>query len=445
MLVRMCGTVGNFRSYIINKISNATTVIIKRKPLLFTIPIVVSSAFVVAISRPTSFYVAKSSSNMEQIAVNEYQAPLNEYISSEKTRIDMINSLNYEYKSANKAVYINSNAVNILCEPDDEADPLFAVGYADKLFVMGEDVAQSNGWTKVNYNHLTGYIPTIYLSDTPLFISDERYIYISEQTELRSSPEERDDNAIALINQNVRVKQIGINPDWIKIMFDNDIFYISSEYYSLDMVFVEEERTIYANSDVALKSSPIDDIQYNAITIPQNTQLKQLGYNSSWVKVEYDNDIYYIEKNNTSNYAISKSLSTYTITFNDSSVSGQAALVIEKAYSMLGTRYSYGSASLYETDCSGLTMQCFATAGIQLPHSSREQSWYGVDAIDTPLQPGDLICFSSKYGTVISHVGIYVGNGEMIHAATYGTGVVLTSLDNYVEYGGTIQAVRRFF
>jgi cell wall-associated NlpC family hydrolase len=67
----------------------------------------------------------------------------------------------------------------------------------------------------------------------------------------------------------------------------------------------------------------------------------------------------------------------------------------------------------------------YAAAGVQLPHSSRVQSTMGTPVSRSELQPGDLVFFYSP----VSHVGMYVGNGKMVHAATFGVPVQVTSVD----------------
>ena len=71
---------------------------------------------------------------------------------------------------------------------------------------------------------------------------------------------------------------------------------------------------------------------------------------------------------------------------------------------------------------------------MSLPHSSRAQSTLGVPVSRADLQPGDLVFFY----TPISHVGLYIGNGQMVHASVPGRPVAVTSVDK----GGYVKAVR---
>ena len=97
-----------------------------------------------------------------------------------------------------------------------------------------------------------------------------------------------------------------------------------------------------------------------------------------------------------------------------------AQAIVNAAYSQLGVPYVYGGSTAgVEFDCSGLVQYCHAVAGISLPRTSQAQGGCGV-AVSDP-QPGDIVC----YGT---HVGIYIGNGQMIHAPKPGDVVKIASV-----------------
>ena len=104
---------------------------------------------------------------------------------------------------------------------------------------------------------------------------------------------------------------------------------------------------------------------------------------------------------------------------------GAAGVAIETALAQVGDRYQYAATGPDAFDCSGLTSYAYAAAGVSLPHSSRAQSQLGTQVSRAELQAGDLVFFSSP----ISHVGLYIGNGMMVHARTYGSPVAVTSVD----------------
>lgn len=104
-------------------------------------------------------------------------------------------------------------------------------------------------------------------------------------------------------------------------------------------------------------------------------------------------------------------------------VSGNVGAVIRYAYAQLGKPYQWGATGPGSFDCSGLTMMAWAQAGVSLPHSSRAQIGIGRQVTQSELQPGDLIFRYSP----ISHVSLYVGNGQQISATHTGSTVKLQS------------------
>jgi cell wall-associated NlpC family hydrolase len=106
-----------------------------------------------------------------------------------------------------------------------------------------------------------------------------------------------------------------------------------------------------------------------------------------------------------------------------SGVSGRAGKALQFAFKQIGKKYVFGAAGMTYWDCSGLTMRAFQNAGVSLPHSSRAQYGYGKSIKRANLAPGDLVFF----GRPISHVGIYVGGGKMVHAPRPGSRVKVAS------------------
>ena len=113
----------------------------------------------------------------------------------------------------------------------------------------------------------------------------------------------------------------------------------------------------------------------------------------------------------------------------------EAATVIQAALSRIGSPYSWGAAGPSAFDCSGLVMWSFRQAGIALPHSSQALAQGGQPVSMDQIQPGDLVTYYSD----ASHVAIYIGDGMMVHASTYGTPVRVAPVDN-----APIHNIRRY-
>jgi cell wall-associated NlpC family hydrolase len=111
------------------------------------------------------------------------------------------------------------------------------------------------------------------------------------------------------------------------------------------------------------------------------------------------------------------------------SISGRAGVAVRFAYNAIGAPYVWaGSGPGY--DCSGLTQAAWRAAGKSLPHNAAMQ-WDRVARIGrSQLMPGDLVFYSG-----LGHVGLYVGNGRIIHAPTFGQRVKLSSVNIMTPYG----------
>lgn len=108
--------------------------------------------------------------------------------------------------------------------------------------------------------------------------------------------------------------------------------------------------------------------------------------------------------------------------------SEKAHEIINYAKQFMGVKYVFGGASPSGFDCSGFTMYVFQHFGISLPHSAKSQAAMGTAVSKSNLIPGDLVFFET-YQKGISHVGIYIGNGNFIEASS-SRGIAITSLSS---------------
>ncbi|CDZ75101.1 Hypothetical protein ING2D1G_0961 [Peptoniphilus sp. ING2-D1G] len=112
--------------------------------------------------------------------------------------------------------------------------------------------------------------------------------------------------------------------------------------------------------------------------------------------------------------------------------SEKSKIAVESALDKLGATYVYGDTGESGYDCSGLVYAVYKNQmGINLPRSSKEQSGYGKQISKFELKPGDLVFFNTS-GSGVSHVGIYMGNDEFVHASSGQSKVVVSKLsDDY--------------
>ena len=144
-----------------------------------------------------------------------------------------------------------------------------------------------------------------------------------------------------------------------------------------------------------------------------------------------ENGWYHIQFGSTTGYVLGDYLREYV----PGAASAVGEQIVQMAMQYMGVRYRSGGSSPNGFDCSGFTMYLFGQLGYSLPHSATSQyKNCGTYVAKSDLQPGDLVFFSDS-SHAIGHVGIYIGNGEIIHAR-YSVGCVTTnslSMSYYVN------------
>lgn len=107
--------------------------------------------------------------------------------------------------------------------------------------------------------------------------------------------------------------------------------------------------------------------------------------------------------------------------------------ILDAAQTRVGSPYAWGATGPNSFDCSGLTSWAYQQAGISIPRTSQAQIGGGAQVAKSDLQPGDIVAFYSG----ASHVGIYAGNGQVVHAPYSGTSVSYAPVDSMPFYGAT--------
>ena len=191
------------------------------------------------------------------------------------------------------------------------------------------------------------------------------------------------------------------------------------------------------NSYISLRAEPSTDAQRLRIIFDGKAARLLDIVDDEWYQVAYGSDTGYV-------------LSEYCQPVRYEDYEGTAATntlledVIAEAYSYLGTPYRYGGTSRSGIDCSGFTMKVFGAFGISLPHGATSQLSYGTEVSRSDLQPGDLVFFQD-YGYTASHVGIYIGGDQFIHASSsyYNGHCVVTSSLTETYYNNHYYTARR--
>ena len=204
---------------------------------------------------------------------------------------------------------------------------------------------------------------------------------------------------------------------WYKVNYNSVEGYMSGEY--LDVATKAETDLGYGKVDAdgsTLNMRAGASTSFASLcSIPSGTVLELEGVYEGWYKVTYAGNTGYV----SSDYI---TITTEPTTASSSALGeqivalGEQIVALAKQY--LGTPYVLGGNGPSSFDCSGFTKYIYAQFGYTLNRTATDQLQNGVSISRDELQPGDLVFFKYNTSKPVSHVGIYIGNGEFIHAST---------------------------
>ena len=281
---------------------------------------------------------------------------------------------------------------------------------------VGTYLGEENGWYEIESGKCKGYVKAEYCvtGDEAIDLAREvgtRIATVNTTTlKVRLEPS-LDAEVLGLVpieDQLVVTEEL---EDWVKVEIEEGYGYVSTDYVILSTEFVKAESKAEEEARLARERAAAEAARQAA---RQNTSKSSSSSTKSGTK-------------SSKTYNSAQSYTT------QSSSIGQA--VADYAVQFVGNPYVYGGTSLTNgADCSGFVMSVYANFGVSLPHSSAADRNVGA-AVDglANAQPGDLVCYSG-------HVGLYIGGGQIVHASTSKTGIIISN----ASYR-TPLAVRRIF
>lgn len=228
-------------------------------------------------------------------------------------------------------------------------------------------------------------------------------------------------------DQVVIIRQVG---DWYLVDYNLLIGYVHSDYVSIrDKANIELGEGIVESGAVNLRAKP-DPSSEHLATLNMGDTAYIIGFNCGWYKVQYEGKTGYIRSDLLALMEAPKTNSQATV--------GKAPVVVTLgdkavniAYDYMGVPYVWGGTTPKGFDCSGFTQYVYKQLGVTLNRTAAQQLKNGYEV--TNLQTGDLVFFKNTYNTsaAASHVGIYIGNNQFIHAANGGVKVTSLSHEYY--------------
>ena len=225
--------------------------------------------------------------------------------------------------------------------------------------------------------------------------------------------------------------------EWYKINYHGLVGYVNVPFLKDILVAENFNAQGKVTGDYVNMRAKPDTASDKIETYASGTVLTVVGINNGWYKVAKDGQTGYIRSDYMeiiSGYSPSSSSSaTVTSTATKTVPAANVTLgrqMVDFALGYLGSKYVYGGASPSGFDCSGFSSYVYKHFGYTITRTASGQ--YRNDGVKIPkseLYAGDLVFFSSN-GSSVTHVGIYIGNNEFIHASTPSSGVVISRLDS---------------
>ncbi len=314
-------------------------------------------------------------------AVNKVETPADEIV--EETKEDF----------SNLVIAQVNNYVNVRDLPDENEGEIVGKLYNKSV---GEFLEEQDGWYKIESGSCTGWVKGEYCvtGDAAVELAKEVGTLLARVNtttlKVREEPG-MDSTVLGRVPIDDELLVVEKLDGWVKVDIEEGFGYVSDEYVDLHTEFVKAESKEQEEIRLAKEKEERDKANAAARAARGNQE-------------------------NTTTYVASSSPVTHV------EGSGSGAAICNYALQFVGNPYVYGGSSLtHGTDCSGFVMSVYANFGVSLPHSSAadRRVGYDVGGIEN-AQPGDIVCYSG-------HVGIYIGGGQIVHASTARTGIIVSS------------------
>ena len=297
--------------------------------------------------------------------------------------------------------------------------------YVGKLYnksaaTVSETVEAEDGvWLCITSGDVTGYVKSEYVVQGNEELAKEmsrRVATVTTTTLYVREEASTDSDVIDLLplgDDLTIIDESMEDSGWVKVTCNAGDGYISTDYVDISTEFTVAESREHEEARLAKEEAEriaAKEAAEKATAAAKNSKSSESSSSSS----------------DSSSSSSSKSYSA------PSGSDGSA--VVSYGSQFVGNPYVYGGTSLTNgTDCSGFVMSVYSAFGVSLPHSSSALRSVGYGVSYDEMQPGDIVCYSG-------HVGIYAGNGQLLHASTYRTGITYSNV-NYKN----ILAIRRIF
>lgn len=348
---------------------------------------------------------------------------------------------------------VTGDTVNIRQTPEMNPENIVAQALLDERY---EVVDQQEGWVQTTSGYISAdYVEVKYALNEArkmdlkaMAINQYKNILISKVTSylnIRSSPkDEGNANVIGKLPGKAAAEILETEEGWYKIHSGNITGYVTtdSQYTAtgqeaVDLAMESASLMAIVNTDkLNVRTSPTTDATIWT-QISKEERYPVVQQMDGWVQIELDggdedelSDGAYIstrDNNVEVRYALAEAIKFSPLEELANQQASRRNQIVNFALQYVGNPYVWGGTSLTRgADCSGFVQSVMRNFGISLPRTSREQAKVGRAINSSEMRPGDLIFYANSSGT-INHVAMYIGNGQIVHAASRRSGIRIST------------------
>lgn len=398
-------------------------------------------------------------------------------------------------------VLITENVLNVRSEANQDADPIGQLACAQEVQILG----QEGEWYQISFGDQTGYVFAELITESyeeaqKAYLENFAYEIGSANAggvNIRDGIGTENTNVIDQLEEDEQIVILErLEDGWLKVYYGEnyDLGYMLADYVTVEntvpketiqgvrrdrMQAISKPGVIKADgSEVNVRAFPNESAEV-IDSLADGAKCTILAKGSNWTKISINGRSAYVKSDyvmteaeiqaqeaakkqaeekaaaekaaaaakqkaattkTTAKTTAKSTKSAVNTTTSTASAGSKGQAIVEEAKKYLGVRYVYGGTSPSGFDCSGLVQYVCRKNGISVSRSSKDQYHNGTSVSRSELQPGDLVFFSKGAG--ISHVGIYAGNGSVIHSPSPGKTVCYTTLSKMSSYSTYVGARR---
>ena len=348
---------------------------------------------------------------------------------------------------------VTADNVNIRQTPEMNPDNVVAQALLDERY---EVVEQIDGWVQTTSGYISADFVEVKFALNEARKMDLKAMAINQYSNLliskvtsylniRSTPkDEGNSNIIGKLPSNAAGEILETEDGWYKIHSGNITGYVTadSQYTAtgqeaIDLAMNSASLMAIVNTDkLNVRTSPTTEASIWT-QISKEERYPVIEQMDGWVQIELDggdedetNDNAYIatrDNNVEVRYALTEAIKFSPLEEIANQQASRRTQIVNFALKYVGNPYVWGGTSLTRgADCSGFVQAVLRNYGVSLPRTSREQAKVGRAINSSEMRPGDLIFYANSSGT-INHVAMYIGNGQIVHAASRKSGIKIST------------------